>query len=51
MRRLWFWMKFVAVAGTTAVAILEILSINRKYPSSNSSFYKTTPNEMGEKND
>ena len=49
MRRLWFWMKFVA--GTTAVAILEILSINRKYTSSNSSFYKTTPNEMGEKND
>ena len=45
MRRLWFWMKFVAVA------ILEILSINRKYTSSNSSFYKTTPNEMGEKND
>lgn len=51
MRRLWFWMKFVAVAGTTAVEILEILSINRKYTSSNSSFYKTTPNEMGEKND
>ena len=45
MRRLWFWMKFVAVAGTTAVAILEILSINRKYTSSNSSFYKTTPNK------
>ena len=39
MRRLWFWMKFVAVAGTTAVAILEILSINRKYTSSNSSFF------------
>lgn len=51
MRRLWFWMKFVAVAGTTAVAIFEILLINRKYNRSNSSFHKTTPNEMGEKND
>ena len=51
MRRLWFWMKFIAIAGTSAVAILEILSINHKYTSSNNSFRKTTPNEMGEKND
>ena len=51
MRRLWFWMKFVAVAGTTAVAILEILSINRKYTSSNSRFSKPTPNTMADKND
>ena len=51
MRRLWFWMKFVAVAGTTAVALLEILSINRKYTSSISSVYKTTPHAMGAKND
>lgn len=48
MRRLGFWIKFVAIVGVSAVAIIEVLSDNRKHTTSNNNHYATPNNKQGE---